>query len=110
MDPFSEGIKSERKSIDLVSKSQIVGALRSKIDEVTGVIPDLIRRLAIKVLDDIENCSNEQQLIDHIRNWAEVTKSQSNPEIQFFMNGMGSILIRVNLINDNVEHNDDREG
>ena len=97
MDSFSEGIKQERKKINLISKSDVIIALDAKINEVTGVIPDTIRKIALKALDDLIDCSTEEHLVICIKQWAEITSKQRNSEIQYFMNGMGSVLIRVDL-------------
>lgn len=90
-----EEIREIRAEIDLLDKDMIMSALDSKLDSVRNLIPDLIMRIAKKALYDLNSCNDEDQILFCIQNWAAETMKQDNDEIKYFMNGIGSLLIRA---------------
>lgn len=92
-----DGIREQRSQIDLHPRDEVLDLLNDKITQVSGVIPDLIHRIALKALDDIKSCTTEEQLLSCIIEWSSQAAKQENPEVQFFMNAMGSILLRIEM-------------
>lgn len=88
-------IRKEREELDLVPRSEIITLLRHKIESTSGNVPDIIRRLTEKCITDLENCSNENDLCTILAEWAKIVPTQQNEDIMMFMNGLGSILMRV---------------
>lgn len=90
-------IQQRRDGLQLQPREEVIQILSIKIDQVASVIPDIIQRIALKLVYDLESCDSEEKLFACIIEWADQTSKQNNPEIQFFMNAMGSVLLRVEV-------------
>lgn len=90
-----EQIRKERIGIELTPKNDIILALKNKLDLIYDQVPDLVYRLSEKCLNDIKSITVDDDLVNIIVQWIDIINLQEPGHIKDFMNGLGSILMRV---------------
>lgn len=90
-------IRQHRESSELVPIDEVIALVEQKISEYEGKVPDLIRQLTVQSVEELKKIRNETQLYEYIFDWSNLVTGCKEPEIKLFLNGLGSIILRVKV-------------